>query len=415
MRFFKAAIEWFKSGERERIIESGKLSLSTATTKDPQYKTILNIEGVTIVILKDSRVLSKEDPDKTIFNGISRLSENQIIDLFRIHNERDILLKHNSFIIKEDQVYYKGVDIPLPKIIELDFIRILENIEYQCGDDYKDDFNRLSYFWLKLSTSPTGANGSLLNFCEKNDVRLSKTGNVIVYRSVVRYENSLETTKEYSFVKNWYNKIKEWKKSPANYTVFKVNNSLITLSNSKPIKSEYELVGNLKELYLKGDTSKGTQLYTSKHNKGKYSFPIPSLYKMEGEDPDPNLGNCNSGGLHVGSVDFGYSSFGDVPVVCLVNPAKAIYVPAYDDSKFRTTEMYIVGVNPNEHRVHIDEEFIEEADELYNDITLEQLNKVLGENSTESLNIGKNFKSKVSLSDIENIISILNKRTKIIK
>jgi hypothetical protein len=279
-------------------------------------------------------------------------------------------------------------------------------------------------FWAKLANSPVKDRNNVMTYCINNDIRLSKTGNLIAYRRVVKWYTIKELNVELQdFVNESYNKItKVWKKKTKDYEIWR---NFDDITDYKLVKEgyfnrntnvgdedkSYSYVGNLADLKAEGCEKQTLQLYTSWHDKGKYTFTIPSLYKINKDDINVNLNVCHGSGLHSSSVNFRYDSYGDTPVVTLINPAKCIFVnPSDDRGKFRVSEMYIACINPNEHGVHIDESLIEEADKIYNDMTIEELKQAFSSKSMETLSIEENV-PETSLVDVKNIVEILKNRT----
>lgn len=202
---------------------------------------------------------------------------------------------------------------------------------------------------------------------------------------------------------------KKWKKGIKNYEVFK--NEPGEFVFDKP-NANYDIhIGNLFELYnnqsfLKEEPIK---LYTSQNSYGKYAFAIGDVYKADEGDIDLDASRCAAGGLHFAAVDYDYSGFGDVSVVVLINPAKTITIPIDECSKGRTTEMKIACINPNSYGVHIEDEFIEKADEEYNEYTLEELKEAISTKCVENLSVQDEI-TELSIPEVKNISEILKSR-----
>jgi len=428
MNWFKSLKEYFL-GDRKEILQQLALlnnnveSLSHKADEDVKlYKSKRKIGNNTIVVFNDGVSLSSKDENGDIYHELSHCkTEEEIIDLFtkiEIEIEKELknkdfsILKRNSdFIVRGNDVYLNGVSLKMPDDVVANFIEILERqlVEgnsFQNSDAYlklKDNYNRLKYFWLKLATSPVKDRDNVLLHCKNNDIKLSKSGNIISYRRVNKYEKFNSSLRD--FIKESFIKVKKWKKSPKNYNVYDDNGYVIVEIGKKHDNNNF--LGVLSELEFEMHFSNA--LYTSHHNPGKYIFSIPGLYKMTDEIPNPDLSICSTHGLHSACVDFDYSSFGSVPVVTLINPASAIHVPTSDSGKFRTSEMYIACINPNSYGVHIEEELIEEADKIYNKHTIEDLQEVLKSKSFDSLSI-ENYVPEVNLLDVKNIINVLSNK-----
>jgi len=133
------------------------------------------------------------------------------------------------------------------------------------------------------------------------------------------------------------------------------------------------------------------------------------VYKANEDDIDVDAGQCHSGGLHFASVNYNYSSYGEIPIVVLINPAKTITIPLNELAKGRTTEMKIACINPNEQGVHIDESLIEEADEQYDEYTLEELQQVISQKTLKPLSVEEEV-TNLSIPEVVNIKELLSKR-----
>lgn len=464
MDYFKSLKEkWFTSSEREDILKviSGTLNtmqesieaLSHKAEDDVRlYKSRRKIGDNTIVVLNDGVPLTIKDEDGAIYNEIPYVkTEAELLTLFSpepapktvtekiASKDLNIFRDAPDFELKGENVYMKGVSLRIPEVVVADFAEVLEKLKRaeivldefdyyskevteaeRVIEELEDRYNRLKFFWLKLANSPVKDRDNVLAFCKDNDIRLSPTGNIIGYRRVNKY-GSIPTLIHRSvletFIIDSYNKVKGWKKSPANYTIYKgENKDEYQLTLGTPFIVTPDVVGILSDLYngvkdkvLTTPTAPTQQMYTSAHNAGKYVFAIGDVYRMEGEEPDSNVGNCASGGLHGAAVNYNYSGFGDTPIVVLINPAKAIYVPTYETGKFRTTEMKLACVNPNPHGVHIDESLILEADKEYNEFTISELKNILATKSFATVAIQEQV-PEVNLLDIQTIINSLENK-----
>lgn len=83
---------------------------------------------------------------------------------------------------------------------------------------------------------------------------------------------------------------------------------------------------------------------------GKVIQTIGSRVYTDVEKVDPDRTRACSNGLHVGSLQYMKSFYGDVTIVCLVKPEDFIAVPEYDTTKCRVCEYRIIGVLSEEDR-----------------------------------------------------------------
>lgn len=443
MNLFKKLFNWNRKERDEKLeILSKKLDVVIKHQENEKcVKNRIKVGTNTVIVFNDGNSLTCDDPDNTFYDYCGVETNRDYIDFaYNLHVnkeekkqsevilEKDFLILQNNpdFVINGKKVYLSGINIPISDDILAEFIvnreeylakspsfNMSDREQLEKLDDY---YNRLIFFWAKLANSPVKDRDNVMTFLRDNDVRISKYGNIIAYRNVVTWKkeevNPVMNVKLQDFVNEEYNKIvKKWKKKASDYTVGYNQKEYKLFKNGQIADIEWVNCGNLADLKAQGcEIKEEIQLYTSFHNRGKYVFPIPSLYKIDESEIDPNTENCSSGGIHAAHCHWNYTGFGDSPVVVLVNPAKSLYVPKYDSGKFRTTEMYIACINPNEHGHHIDESLIEEADKIYNDMTVEQLKEAFASKSMETLSIDDENVPETSLKDVSNIISILSER-----
>lgn len=334
----------------------------------------------------------------------------------------DILSDVQDFKVVNTDVFLKDVNsISIPSSIVAEFIRLVteiqdlqdnssELIDYEQLDKLKEEYNSLLMFTYKLLLNPLKeSREQLLNFIKKNDIKITSYGNLVLYRAC--WESKTEDTELIRFVAKEYLKIKAWKKSPKNYTVAsRLGNYKLLLNNEIPKDDNpyWENQGNLAELYSKLPEmqSKGKQYYS---DHGKKKIVIGDIYKIDDKDVNLDANVCAAGGLHCASYDYDYSGFGDTNLIVLVNPSKTITVPTYDFSKMRVSEMMIVGINPNERGVHIDEGFYSNLDENYHNYSIDELQEAFKNKSFEPISVSTEV-TELSLKEVVNITDILKNR-----
>lgn len=362
-----------------------------------------------------SEIINILTPKQAVKDDLTEREEKEIVSNFL-----EVFKDSEDFDVVGKELYFKGIKtIPIPTLITARFVELVENLNNlkvpyfaEVEERLKEEYNSLKMFTLKLLTSPRKESiEQVLSFCKHNDLRISKLGNIIAYRRV----NKFKETKEYSnkellsFVLESVKKVKTWKKGIKNYEIFNDNGLVLHQKDKKHDYNNY--IGNLYDLYnnqnaLKEET---IQLYTSQHSAGKYTFAIGDIYKSDENDIDLDAGQCHSGGLHFASVNYDYSGYGSVPIVVLINPAKTITIPLNELQKGRTTEMKIACINPNEHGVHIDYELIKEADEQYDEYTIEELQKVISQKTLAPLSIQEEI-TELSIPEVQNITELLKNR-----
>lgn len=329
----------------------------------------------------------------------------------------DILSDVQDFKVVNTDVFLKGINsISIPSSIVAEFIRLVseiqdlqdkssELIDYEQLDKLKEEYNSLLMFTYKLLLNPLKeSREQLLNFVKKNDVKITSFGNLVLYRACWEAKN--ESDALVKFVAKEYLKIKSWKKAPSNYEVFD-DNGYISICGEK--RHDYNKhVGNLAKLYAKLPEmqSKGKQYYS---DHGKKKIVIGDIYKIDDSEVNLDANVCAAGGLHCASYDYDYSGFGDTNLIVLVNPSKTITVPTYDFSKMRVSEMMIVGINPNERGVHIDEGFYSNLDENYHNYSIDELQEAFKNKSFEPISVSTEV-TELSLKEVVNITDILKNR-----
>lgn len=375
-----------------------------------------DIDGSLIDLLKDAddytiiKLLSpkaevvKSEPESQI-----EKREQEIVS-----NYLDIFNGIEDFEVVDKQVFLKGIkSISIPPAVVAAFIDTLTNKD-------EERYNSLLMFTYKLLTSPRQESiEQVLNFCRHNDIRLSKRGNLIAYRRVVKLnESTMPNNPELvRFVKESVEKVKKAKKGIRNYQVYSSDDftgfkiiEANQISQDKFQERNHTVIGNLYELYNNVDNMVDTvQMYTSWHSPGKYTFAIGDIYNSEDGDIDVNAGNCHSGGLHFAACSYNYDGYGDTPVVVLINPAKTITIPTSEIAKGRTTEMKLACLNPNERGVHIDYSLIEKADEEYDEFTREELAQAISEKSFKPLSVEEEV-CQLTMQEVVNVHDILLKR-----
>ena len=163
-----------------------------------------------------------------------------------------------DFIVNYGKVYLKEVkSIELSKFIVGEFLRILtelqKDLKTKNGVDYvikkedlNDEYKSLLMFTYKLLLNPIqSSREDCLEYIKRFDIKLTNTGNMIMYRRILSVDNSNKDLID--FVSTQYMKVKSWKKSPRNYFVNKERlgydseNQLILSENSYIlVKSDIE-------------------------------------------------------------------------------------------------------------------------------------------------------------------------------
>jgi len=234
-------------------------------------------------------------------------------DLEDIKEMTDSLIKtifenHEVFIVKEDQLYFKDIDMPIP----FPLVPVLTNFESQHQKDSDNavilnSYNVFIRFTLKLMANPVEANrNQLLEFIQRNNVQITYYGNIILYRRAIRIKDELEKLK--AFVIESYLKVKKQKHNPKKYSIY----------THIDTPEEYNLI-QTHRIYLKkfqdenyvlvNDAPNGESLYdlymqyeeeeiwfTSNYDK-TVRFKLHGIYAIDEDKIEINPGLCHSGGL----------------------------------------------------------------------------------------------------------------------
>ena len=324
----------------------------------------------------------------------------------------NILSTNDNFEIENEKVYLKGIkSIAIPSSIVAYFISLLENINNTSNineiNNLKEEFNALLMFtfWLLLNPIESSRN-DCLTFIKKNDIQLTSNGLLICYRKVV---SKGSTNKELiKFISENYFKKKKQKKSTKNYSIYSKLGDFMLCKNDKLPKENnnyWENIGNLHDLYQNLHTLK-ENTYTDNHTKTKI-IKIGSIYKEDEDRIDlDNTIPCSSG-LHIGSKQFMFDSFGDTGVIALVNPMFVRSVPVADAHKMRVSEMFIATIADKEEFDNLNE-LIDFSTE-YCSSTLEDLQMELSNKVFEKLSCQDNLPI-TSLKEIIDITKVLSER-----
>lgn len=473
MKWFK--FTWFNSKDRKALRKAskslqeistdvksidktvGEISATLATKQIPKapvygkpYTNIIYSAGNVTVVFPDGTVLDKVNVDKQFFDKIRNCNtqvdiENLMIDTsvpppppqnedhkYETQEERqmvtdnlDVIRNHKDFVVCGDVVTLKGVNLPIPAIILASFIEILEkqesvaeamrvgkeNYDFLVTDEEAlfEQYRALKMFWLKLALNPLAkSREDLLVFCRKNDVRITTNGNLILYRRIV--SKSGADTKYVAFVSQSYYSLKRRGQDTRQYAIGKrADGSYYYVNLDTEQFNPDELIGNLHVLYYElPDFENNT--YTA-YWDNKVTIKIGGIYSIPDDKINLNNSICAAGGLHAACVNYNYSGYGDVPVVVLVNPSKAITVPLGETGKLRTTEMFVACVNHKPQGEHFDDSALSAFDDEYHDLTLAQLEEAANTKSFAGISIQQETPN-ISLVELANIKDMLKGRIK---
>lgn len=431
------------------------------------YKSLKKVGGNTIVVLHDGEIFSSEkdvfekvkecksvEEIKYLFLDVEEMKkeiEESVKDdpehfkdeelfISQKHNF-EVLKENEDFEVKEEGVFLKGVKGVIPPLVLADFVEICEKLKYISltndknkynEEELLEKYNSLIGFWTKLSRSPLNYRENVLRYCKNNDIHLDKYGHIIGYRRIKTYMQSgkmketvaLYTDIDFKVVSSEYERIRKQKKGTGSYSLIEFKNGskkAIPTSKVKDLTKDDRVIGTLKTLYEAGLNNKTVQskeektepktLYSSSTNYGKHVFGIGDIYAIPRNEINVDAGNCAAGGLHFASVDYNYGSFGDTPVIVLIDPSKAITVPIGEKNKGRTIEMKIAMINPNKHGVHIDKKLLEKASDEYNEHVIKSLEEIVETGDVDKLSYGSKYQTDMTVNDVKALLEVMKSRT----
>lgn len=332
----------------------------------------------------------------------------------------NILSSNSNFEIEGDKVYLKGIkSISIPSSIVGEFIRLHSEINYYKYQslystpvkEYEEEFDALLMFTFWLLLNPIeSSRKDCLDFVKKNDIQLTSNGLMICYRKVVSTGNKKKEL--IRFISENYFKKKKQKKSTKNYSIYFSDDfeGYKIIKTDKICQIEFQdrnhsVLGNLHELYQNLHTLK-ENTYTDNHT-GKKLIKIGSIYKEDEDKIDlDNTRDCSSG-LHVGSKQFMFDSFGDTGVIALINPMFVRSVPVSDAHKMRVSEMFLATIADKKEFDNFNE--LIDFSQEYCSNTLEDLQIELSNKVFKKLSCQDNLPI-TSLKEIIDITKVLNER-----
>ncbi len=423
MKLFGVTIDLFNSQKVKRLeLEKEELEKKLLPKNELISKLIYNVGTKALTLIFNDGDVLTGNVDQDIVDRIKIANDKSLITKlmssyqYEVPNEDegfeeddreavstyiDVLHGHEDFDIINGEVYFKGItSIAIPSVIVAAFVELVNN-KCDCENDLK--YKSLKAFTLKLLLNPIeSSRNQLLTFVKKNDVRITSFGNLVLYRRCI----SLNENKDLiEFISKSWIKVKGWKKSPKNYVVFK-NQDIYSLSELGKSCIGGEFIGNLDELYYDVPNME-ENVYTSAHDRS-IRIKLGEIYSIPEEQVDLDSSVCHSGGLHVASVNYNYSSYGNTPLVVLVNPSKTITVPSEEIAKMRVSEMFIVGIHENVGN-HVSDDFVHDFDEKYHNNSIEELEEALKNKSLATVSISEAV-SELTIKEVVNITDKLKNR-----
>ncbi len=450
----KISLAWFREifkSEKEKELDSLKvdsqkikneLLVQKLEAGQKPYLNVKIVNNVLTVVLRDGNIISKANATKEDFNRARlALSED---DLFKIVENEDgleqlrvqekqnnrlkflkkgieQLVSTGDFETRENAVYMKGVDgnvinRSVPELLVEKFVDVLEKNKsnylhkYAFGED-SEEYQALKKFWLKCCLNPNAQSAEdLYAFLSKHQIKIDRHGNFYAYRRVV---STAKTNKQLvEFVSNAYNKIKAvWKKKPSDYWI---NDNEGELSFSKQEFTAFHDLGNLESLYLDLPNMQKNS-YTSAHT-GSEDYRIGEVIAMPRNDgDDDNTVNCSKG-FHAASKEYDYSSFGDTPILVIINPMDVLAVPHGEIGKLRTCRWFFAMTLPQEEQYILDNDDFDVMDlgDVFEEKCLENMQDYVKNSFVEEVKRHTFNLSHISSIDVTNIIESLEEMKEII-
>lgn len=295
----------------------------------------------------------------------------------------------------DNNVYLKGFDIPMPRIL------CQSIVEAGYNKESKYSLTSLINFWKQLLFNPDKhVRFGLFKWLELGDFSITEEGNIISYRDV---QNKVgKRTELQDFAIEQYTKLKKQKKGVSSHYI---HNSVTADKKFIIIyKEEKGSLGSVADIYDK-ISEESDVVYSPWHN-GPFGqeIKLQQTVEMPREecDNDPNA-SC-SRGLHQKAKRWN-SSFGKHKLICLVSPYNVVAIPSYDHGKFRCCEyLPIAEVQDYEEDTLNSGSF----DINYSSDSFDKIKKLLSENTLTELQEKNLISDELKTVDMKAIVKEMN-------
>lgn len=307
-------------------------------------------------------------------------------EIKKIISNFDILSSYQNLFVVVDNTVYLNKDgmqhRSIPQLLIKKFTTVVKGINESTGtvkDEYEKSLASLVRFWEKCCLCPNAQSAEdLYGFLDRHKFKIDEHGNFYTYRRVIRLDNNASKADKdlVDFVSNVYNKVKAvWKKKPVNFDVYK-NGKEFKLIDLKKVTGEIkaEKVGNLEELYTNSLRSMPGNRFTDNHTK-KEDYRVGEIISMpRNQGDDSNKSSCSKG-YHVASKAYDYSSFGNTPILAIVNPIDVLSVPVGEIGKMRVCRWFFaMTLDPKEEHILDDDRFdVRQLGDVFENKCLENL------------------------------------------
>ena len=326
---------------------------------------VIKMQSNVTVVFSDGRIMTKSDCTQEMYESImNNLDDEEYVYCLLCPEfcskkeeieEKTMLLEQysnsNYMTVAGNSVYIKSIsELTLPE----DFAKAFYLAEQEDNEELVQSYLN---FWTLCSLNPDSrARTNLFWFLNRYGMRISKSGLFVGYRNVLLKKDGSEiSTKLAEFIADSYTRIKyKHKKSPSNYIVYQKlgcvseelkNKFEIAAKGKLPEFQCYKFLDTLDVLYKKLSDAKISPVYTDAYTQS-FTIKIGEPVSIDRSQCDGNQENSCSKGLHCASqswLEAGY--FGNISMMCLVNPAEVVAIPTIDDyGKMRVCRYYPVKI-----------------------------------------------------------------------
>lgn len=306
----------------------------------------LKINNVIKTFTKDGLVFTKENPTEDDF----KILKSDISDTLKIKTVYGVDITSiediEEKVSKSKYLEQRGATVIIPHISTVTVPKLLVDRILEA-EEARDEIVLKSYFnfWRLLCCNPDErVRQNLYWFLQKYGMTITKSGLFVAYRNVLLKETKMDIfdkdfdDKFKDFIKVQYDKIKnKHKKSPKKYFVYKNEDEFFL----RTVDAENSL-GDLHSLFFNSKENVTTvvdeRIFTDNYTK-TFTIRLGEIVTQKRELCDSNQENTCSFGLHVAGLQWleQNNSFGNIPLIVLVNPADVVGIPTKDSyGKLRT-------------------------------------------------------------------------------
>jgi len=376
-------------------------------------KLIYSNQTITVVFNDGTIYLTK--CEKETAERISKMSDDNKEEIFMIlfpeeskmleekkeaekfNEDLSKIAESDDFYSEDSRLYLKGIPLSIPTELAEKIMSCINNEDYE-------ELERWKKFWSWASLIPhPESRESLFPFIKRQDIQITDEGEMITYRRVYK-KNSDQDISLVEFVTREYLRIKQNKKNPSRDVYRDKDTGEYSL---KPTEG-CSVVGNLKEM-ASNLSSLEENVFTDAHT-GKETYRIGEESRMDYSQADWNVREECSKGYHSSGIAFKYSHFGNIPIVCIVNPADVVACPE-DGYKLRSVAFTPIMILNEDCETHNDKEMLNVIKSTFKTRLTNVTNKVTSVEYKEWLNGHSLFKDIPNV-DIDSIIKRIDLNVK---